>query len=269
MKLEYKNIVVMGGCSGIGLALVNALYHIAGTKIAIIDIDDSVLRRLQDGHADRILTLRCDLTDRAQIEETFGALLDPKTILNGEIDLFISVAGMGYYETFDHTDLAHIEKIFALNVFAPIYALGRMAAHQKARPFHFVIVSSAVAQVPVAGYSLYSSTKAARSNFVRAYQLEKPAHISISCVYPVAVKTPFYSKAGPDAKIPLVRQSMRGTVRGILDGIQQDKVEIYPSKLYRGMRAVKRLIPAAVTPYNKLEQHRFQQWRKNHTKKYP
>ncbi|WDC85581.1 SDR family NAD(P)-dependent oxidoreductase [Caloramator sp. mosi_1] len=67
----------------------------------------------------------------------------------------------------------HIERIFKTNVFAPIYCLEKMNEISKNKEFTYVITDSAVAKMPLPGYSLYSATKSAVDAFQNAYRFEK------------------------------------------------------------------------------------------------
>jgi short-subunit dehydrogenase len=96
------------------------------------------------------LDLRCP--------ENIDRMIKAATEKLGSIDIFVADAGFGYYGK-TKADWPHMEDIFKLNVFSPIYALTKMCEVFPDRPFHFVIIDSGAGRMPLPGYSLYCSTK--------------------------------------------------------------------------------------------------------------
>ncbi|QNU68905.1 SDR family oxidoreductase [Ruminiclostridium herbifermentans] len=79
----------------------------------------------------------------------------------GKIDIFFANAGFAYYEKIAKPDYQHIEDIYKVNVFAPLYICEKMYELNKDRDYKVVITSSAMGMLSLLGYALYLSTKAA------------------------------------------------------------------------------------------------------------
>lgn len=121
MKIDGKNIVLTGAASGIGRALLGL---IAQFPARIIAADKDAMRL--DGFPYRsaeIFPYACDL---GQPQAT-DALFDEAACRFGGVDLFIANAGFAYYEKIEAADWAHIEQIYRVNVFSPLYALEKCA----------------------------------------------------------------------------------------------------------------------------------------------
>jgi len=214
-----KRIVVTGATSGIGRLLLNRLIE-AGAKIIAVgrNIDCLPVHK-------QVIPFKCDVSH----PENLDLLFEFSLINLGEIDVFFANAGFGYYEELNDPDWKHIDLIFRTNVYAPIYGLEKMICHAKGRDVSYVITASEVARSPFAGFSLYTSTKFAISGFAQTMQLELPRNIYLTTVYPVALKTNFFSRSGENASLPpFFQQSVETTVQAILKGVAKQKEEIHP-----------------------------------------
>lgn len=218
---SQKNILVTGASSGIGLEMVKLLLDFP-CKIIAVDIHPLPESLLVQG---KVYFLQADLSQKEHLDLLFEKLASDFD----KIDVFIANAGFAYYEKLQEPDWGHLEKIFALNVFSPIYSLLKI---QKSNlQVVFCITASAMAKMGLAGYSLYSATKAALDRFAEAFRLENP-HFRLVLVYPIATKTHFFENAG---KAPLYFPSQEASrvALSILKGIAQGKSKIYPSFLFR------------------------------------
>jgi len=147
----------------------------------------------------------------------------------GGVDLFIANAGFAYYEKLEQPDWQHIQRIFEVNVFSPIYALQKMRALNPNQSFKVVVTASAMSHLGVPGYALYSATKASLHRFAETYRFELEDPRSLALVYPIATRTAFFGsspRAWPS-------QSAEQVARAMIRGIQRDQLEIYPSAVFR------------------------------------
>lgn len=254
MDLKGKRMVITGASSGIGREL-TALAASRGAEVVAAARDMGGAFCGKEG----IHTAEYDLRVPANVD----ALIDCAYSKLGGIDVFIANAGMGYYGK-TPADWDHVEDIFRLNVFSPVYALTRLCELQKGGGFRFVAMDSGAGRIPLPGYSLYCSTKFALDGFMRAFRFELPDNVKLSVVFPVSVDTDFFDKAAEDAPPPRPVRPVRSTAKKILRGIEEEKDEIYPSRVFPFLTAVNRFCPKIETAYQNSEKNRFGDWLRNH-----
>jgi uncharacterized protein len=243
MKLEGSRIVLTGAASGIGFALLKRLAGIPCTVVAV-DKDEASLRTMAArivSPAGRITTYAADLGERGGVDRAFDFALDDM----GGIDIFIANAGFAYYEAFDKPDWARIESIFRVNTVSPLYSLAKMSQlHAVGSSFQVVITASTMAKLGVAGYSLYSATKAALDRFADSYRLEAPPNATLTLVYPISTRTAFFTTASSQRPpVPQPSQTPEYVADRIVAGIEAGKQAIQPSLTFQIAALVHRVIP--------------------------
>ncbi len=89
--------------------------------------------------------------------------------LRGEkIDIFYANAGFPYYEKFDYEDWARVKAIFDANTLSPIYTYAKYIRHLDGRPGILAYTVSAIGEMAMPGYAIYSSSKFALNGFQQA-----------------------------------------------------------------------------------------------------
>ena len=258
MYFDEKCIVITGATSGIGLSLLKALFKAGNCYICAVGRDDKKLNKIQRSFGGRVRTISSDLRQKEAVDTLFDTLTTPTEDWPGRIDIFIANAGIGYYEAFGQEGWDHIHDIYAINVFSPLYALGKLMRLPEGNR-QFVIVASALAKAPIAGYALYSSTKGALDSFAAAFLREKHKNISLTVAYPVAIKTAFYKRGAQEMKVPLIRQSILENTKAILKAIREKKTHVYPSPLLRLGMALNHIFPVFQI-YQSAEAKRFKRY---------
>ncbi len=250
MDINNKNIVLTGASSGIGLALLNMLLNYDNVRIIAVARHVETMPVVEGV----VFSLSEDLSNEAGVNHLF----EYAQSVFGEIDIFIANAGYAYLEKLLYPDWKHIDNIFALNVFSPIYSLEKLV---KEDPFHaksFVCTISAVAQVPLPYYSLYCSTKAALHQFLEGYRYEAPSNLNITAVYPVATRTSFFEKASKEKQppIPFFSQSSEAVAKAIVKGIKREKKRVYPSLVFRIFNFLGQNLPFIFSLYSGSEKRK-------------
>jgi short-subunit dehydrogenase len=266
MDLHGKTVVITGAAGGIGLAMLSRFNGLAGLIIAC-DIDSARLSAAVQALArtqTAIHPLVADLSTQAGVDTLIAAALDR----SGFIDVFCANAGFAYYESLDQADWGRIERLFSLNVFAPIYTATRLreiyaAQPQTAgRPYRVVITASAMAMMAYPGYALYSSSKAALHRFAEAYRFELHDPAAITLIYPIATRTGFFDAAGPRTPRPFPIQSADHVARAIVRGIGRDAHAIYPSRLFAAALLLDRVFPPARRLIQWIAYRQFIRWQR-------
>ncbi len=257
MDLNGKTVVLTGAASGIGRALLEALcaYDV---RIVAASLDTEALQAAVAAlpSAENVTPFAADLSDPASTE----ALLAFAYETLGDIDLFIANAGFGYYEPFDGR-WEHVEAIYRVNVYSPLAALDALLRRADGRQFTFVITASAMARLGMAGYALYSSTKAALDRFADSFRLEAPSNVHLMMVYPIATHTHFFDNGSRPAPVPRPTQSPETVAKAVIRGLLRDQHSVQPSRLYALGVTINRVLPI-LWIYQRISQQSFRAWLK-------
>lgn len=248
----YKNkrIILTGATSGIGRLLLDRLLN-SGAIVVAVGRNIDLLPQ-----SDRVYPFQCDVS----LPQNVDALFEFAISKLGEIDLFFANAGFGYCERLTKPDWNHIDSIFRTNVYSPIYALEKMMEICGEREFSYVMTVSGVAQTPLAGFSLYTSTKFALDGLVQTMQLELPKNVHLSAVYPVALKTQFFDRSAEGAPLPMFQQTIETTVDAIFKGVARKKKYIRPMPLFNLSVWFIRVFPSFGRWALKMNSSVFKKW---------
>lgn len=179
-------VLVTGGTSGIGKALVEALAEKGATVLATSRNPDRL------GPADTIPGVRylpLDLADPNGPDRLAEELKGLGVL--GDIDVLVNNAGESQSGPFEELPTDAIERLFRTNVFGPVrlsqLVLPRMRARRTGR---IIMIGSMLASFPLAHRSSYSAAKAALRGFATAARQElSPFGVSVSVVEPGSIAT--------------------------------------------------------------------------------
>jgi len=253
MDFKRKSIVITGATSGIGFKLLKYFIGRGDCRVCAVGRSERKLNRLKEIFGEKIYCVKCDVGIKTDVDAMFRDLFTKSDRWGGTVDIFIANAGFGFYEKIRSADWERMERVYSVNCFSPVYSLLKMKEYAGKRRFQFVLMSSAAAKIPLPGYALYSSAKAAADAFARAYAWEKDKNVILSVVYPVAVRTPFYKKG---MKEPLFRQNLDTAVENIINGVYLDKKYICPSNAFKTYLFLRNMLPLTAV-YSYIEKLRL------------
>jgi uncharacterized oxidoreductase len=223
MKLEGRSILITGGTSGIGQALVEQLAA-ANDSIAVIarnaDRLASIARRFAN-----VSTYPCSLTDKNAMDGTLAKILDR----HRDLSVVINNAGIQYTPTLTDPEFSFdsIEQEVATNLTAPIRICALTLRHMLGLkiPSAYINVTSGLALFPKRSSAVYCATKAGLHNFSTSfrYQLEG-THVSVFEVVMPLVDTPMTEGRGR-GKIPAAQAA-----HALIRGVERGKTTIYVGK---------------------------------------
>ena len=258
MKISNRQIVLTGAGSGIGQALLVKLANFS-TKIVAVDIDKerlkSAIQNIPFPKAE-IAIFAGDMSSKNSIDELFDYSINAI----GGIDLFIANAGFSYYGKIAEPNWQEIDKIYKINVFSPIYSAEKMKDINSDENYKVVITASAMSLMALPGYAIYSSTKAALHRFAEAYRFELSDPSSLTLVYPIATRTRFFEVAGENIPVAWPLQEPEYVAKRVIKGIEQDKMSIYPSPLFKNTLLLERFLPFLRTIVQNQENRKFKKW---------
>lgn len=255
MKFNDKKIVITGASSGIGLEILKELTTVPGTQII------GVARHTDSITALGLANVTALSYDMSRPEAIDSMLTDCMERLD-EIDVFFANAGFAYYGKTGPADWAKMQAIYATNTFAPVYTLQKLLELQGSKRLHYVITDSALAKVAIPGFAFYSATKYALDGFIHAYEFEKPVHLVLSTVYPVATKTNFFKRAANAAPLPFPTQTPEQVAKAVVKGVRKEKRYIYPFASYGFFNWLWNFLPFLKSGYLALEDRKFKKWLK-------
>jgi short-subunit dehydrogenase len=257
MNIHNIRIILTGAASGIGKALLAQLaaYDAQILAVDINPVDLPSAKATLHAHT-------ADLTRPDEVDMLFQTALEKM----GGVDIFIANAGFAYFEKIDAPDWEHIERIYRLNVFSPIYALQKMAALNPGNPYCVVMTASAMAKWALPGYALYSSTKAALDSFADAFRYELEPNGRLMLVYPIATHTNFFKAANDGTPIPWPTQAPEVVAHAVISGIERNKNVIFPSALFLNTWRLGHIIPGMKGFYQIIQNQAFQRWLKMRNK---
>lgn len=253
MNIEGKNIVITGASSGIGLEIVHLLEKYSNVKIiAIARHIDSIPQ------SPKIIPFAADVSSKEGIDRVYNFA----SKIFAQVDIFIANAGFAYLERLSSPDWNHIENIYDLNVFSPIYSLEKLISQNGNSKRAFICTVSGAGLASLPAYSLYCSTKAALNHFFDTYRYEKPQNLQLTAIYPVATRTEFFDKATNqnNTPLPFPQQDAKTVAKKIVNGIIKGKKRVYPSLLFKIFYPLGRAFPYLLHIYSLLEKRKVKEW---------
>jgi uncharacterized protein len=259
MLITGQRIVITGAASGIGRAIVARLAPYS-CRILATDRDAAGLDCLADEVAHAPASVRTYVGDVGN-SEGLDALFECALQILGGIDIFIANAGFAYYEQLTEPAWDRLADLYSVNTFSPIYTAVRMRQLNEGRQYRVVVVASAMGLLAIPGYAVYSSSKAALDRFAEAYRLELQDPGALALVYPIGTRTNFFTNAATGgAPRAWPTQSPEQVARAIVAGIERDRLNIYPSLLFRAVILLDRYLPFVRRIEQAIEARRFRRW---------
>ena len=193
-EIEGARIIIVGGSSGMGLALAARL------------LEEGALVTIAGRSADRLAAARRDLEDHAKLT-TFAADISREEEVaalfreSGPIDHIVSTAAdiEGAYQLLPDFELAAAQRVVESKFYGPLM-LAKYGAPRLPPSGSITYTSGVAAYRPAARGSVVAAVNAALEGLVRALAVEL-APIRINAVSPGWVDTPIWSFVAGDAKL--------------------------------------------------------------------
>lgn len=189
MNITGNTILITGGSSGIGKALVEYFYK-QKNQIIVVGRDNHKLERLKITFPEMIIK-QCDLSNQDDINR----LVQDCYLHHPEINILINNAGVEKNYIFSSNEKISDEKIseeLDTNLKAPILlSNGLLNLISKNNNTAIVNISSALAYAPKVNAAVYSATKSGLHHFTKAFRQQlKNSPILIFEVLPPLTDTP-------------------------------------------------------------------------------
>lgn len=188
--LSGKTAFVTGGASGIGLAMARA-FGAAGMNVMLADINENDLAAGVGELRERQIRaegVRCDVVERASIEDAAKATLDAF----GKVHVVCNNAGVGAGGAIGTLKPGDWEWTLGVNVMGVIYGMEIFLPHIRAHGEggHYVNTASMAGMISVPGMEPYTASKYAVVGMSEGWaQQLAPEGIGVSVLCPGFVKT--------------------------------------------------------------------------------
>ncbi len=191
MKLIGKVAVVTGGNSGIGLATAQE-FKAQGAKVAIFGRSQKTLDEAVHTIGEGTLAVRGDVTDLADLNRLYEQTVERF----GKVDILVVNAGISKPAPVEQVDEALFDQISDTNFKGAFFTVQRALPHLTDGA-SIILVTAAVNQKGVPGYSVVSATKAALRSLARTFSAELLHRgIRVNALSPGTIETPIFGKLG-------------------------------------------------------------------------
>jgi NAD(P)-dependent dehydrogenase (short-subunit alcohol dehydrogenase family) len=185
-SLEGRTALVTGASRGIGVAIAQALDR-AGARVALVARDGAALEAVAGRLGNDPVVLAGDLADPAVPARLVGEAIDRL----GAVDVLVNNAATGAREPTVELDAALVDRLYAVNVRAPLLLVAALVPSMVQRGSGVIIsLSSVSAVVGTPRRAAYAATKGAIDAATRSLAIELGPHgIRVNSVAPGAVET--------------------------------------------------------------------------------
>ncbi|MEU0806657.1 SDR family oxidoreductase [Streptomyces sp. NPDC005970] len=174
-------VIVTGGASGVGRALVGRLLD-AGRTVVTCDIDEAGLKELAEEHQGR--PLETQVRDVASHEEC-DTFMDAVLASHPDTDALVNNAGLYLGRPVWEYDDATIERVIAVNVKGPVWLSRRFADHLlPARRRGAIVNLASVAGEVGSSDALYGTVKAGVIGLTKSNAMNFAPYIRVNVVSP-------------------------------------------------------------------------------------
>jgi NAD(P)-dependent dehydrogenase (short-subunit alcohol dehydrogenase family) len=188
-QLNGKAALVTGGSRGIGAATAKHLAR-AGADVAITyvsspDKANAVIDEIKSAGR-RGIAVKADSADATAIR----AAVDKAAAEFGRLDILVNNAGIFTPGAFEDVPVGDLDRIWNVNVRAPIVAIQAAVKHMKDGGRIITIGSCLAERVVSPGLAIYSMTKGAVANLARGLARDLgPRNITVNVVEPGPIDT--------------------------------------------------------------------------------
>ncbi len=224
--LAGKRVIVTGGASGIGAAIV-ARFLEEGSRVAVIDRDAAAGRALAQNHPGLAGVVEADVADADAVDGAFRRLDG----LLGGLDIAINNAGISIRHDFMDITPEEWRRVVGVDLDGVFYVAQQSARRMLAGGGGvFIYMGSTSGMNGYPRYADYNAAKAGVIELTRTMAIELAPTIRVIAVCPGYVWTSMQEaeytpemKAAVDAKIPLRRHATPAEIAALYAFLASDE----------------------------------------------
>jgi 2-dehydro-3-deoxy-L-rhamnonate dehydrogenase (NAD+) len=172
-------VLVTGGASGLGAAIVDAVLQVGGVPV-VLDRDITA--------ATASKAFQVDVSDREAVEE---AVREAAVSLNG-LDAVVTAAGIDRCGKLESVSADDWEKVIAVNLLGTVSTVRAALPYLKESRGRVVTVASTLAKRALPEASAYCASKFGVLGFTHALAAETAGEIGVTAMIPGGMKTKFF-----------------------------------------------------------------------------
>lgn len=230
MLLKDKVAVVTGGAHGIGRALCERFAAEGARGVVVADLDQAGARQV--AASINGLAVAGDIGVEADVQ----SLVAQATKAFGQIDLFVSNAGIGTGGGVDASD-AEWQRIWQVNLMSRVYAARAVLPQMLARGDGYLLhTASAAGLLSQVGSAPYSVTKHADVALAEWLSITYGPQIKVSCLCPQGVMTNMLIGPGSGPATDFLKAeaiSPEQLAQSVIEGLASEKFLILPHAIVR------------------------------------
>jgi len=193
MQLRGKRIIVTGGASGIGAAVVEAC-ALEGASVTALDLNDAagqeVVQRCAAHQAGAVGFVHCDVSQQASVQAAFAQAAQAM----GGLDVLVHAAAIAPGAPAEAIQVEDWDRLFAINTRGTLLTNQSAFEHMKAHGGRIINFASAAGVSGYPGKAHYAATKGAVLAWTRSVAREWGRYgITVNAIAP-AMATPMYAK---------------------------------------------------------------------------
>lgn len=256
-ELNGKVVLITGAGGGFGRQMTRQ-FAAAGCRLVLTDLNDAALGPAIESAGESLLAaVAADLAT----EEGCGVIDGACSAKGIAPDLLVNNAGIGVAGRIDNVPRERWETLMQLNLLAPMRLTNLFLPSMIERGSgHIVNISSLAGWVGSEGLSSYCASKYGLRGFGESLFADvEPFGIQVTNVYPCFSRTPILDSAqyGYEERraVPeYLISEPADVVARIIDGVQKDKLHVFPDKHARRIHYLQRFVPWLIPMLNKRMQ---------------
>lgn len=205
-----KTVLITGGSRGIGAAAVTAFANAGWQVVLNYCSSEQAAAALASHWPGRVLAVRADVRDRAQVEAMFRKAEE----VFGGVDVLVSNAGVAQQKLFTDLSIEEWQRMLDIHLTGAFHCCQCALPHMIHQKWGRILtVSSMWGQVGGSCEVAYSAAKAGLIGLTKALaQEEGPSGITVNCVAPGVIETDMMAGFSQEDKQALADETPVGTL---------------------------------------------------------